>query len=219
MNNSYLAKGLSLAAHLIRRPQLIPSYLRHLPCWGGQPMMRELPWISFGALHYLEAHLQPHHEVFEFGGGGSTLYFARRTRSVVTIESHAEWHERLVSMLNQRRLRNVRCELHPLTGDAIEQFQNDSFFQSIRKRMWDVILVDCYCGFSASPFGQLRPHALTLAMEQLNPGGFIVLDDSWMYQSLLTPRLGWRIIDYIGPGPCRYGVTSTAILEKLPPAK
>lgn len=216
MNNTYFEKGWTLAWHLMKRPGLVPAYLRNLPWWAGGPIERELPWISYGALEVLDGYVRPHHDVFEFGGGGSTIYFARRARSVVTMENHPAWHERLRRELAERQLHNVRCELHPISGDAFEVFKNDSFFQPVRARTWDVVLVDCYCGYSVGNFGQLRPYALELAMAQLNPGGLVVLDDSWMYRRLLGPRPGWRITDFMGPGPCRYGVTSTAILEKLP---
>ncbi|MFT3867266.1 MAG: hypothetical protein QM715_02100 [Nibricoccus sp.] len=215
MDTSYLQKGLSLAASFLRSPTQIGPYLKYNPLWGRQPIDVGLPWISFGALKFLDCFLRPEHEVFEFGGGGSTLYFARRTRHVLTMESHPDWHKTLTAALAEKQFRHVTCELHPISGDEASKFRNDAFFQRVHAQLWDVILIDCYCGYSKTRYGLTRPHAFELAQHQVKPGGIIVLDDSWMFPELTAAKSGWRITDYIGPGPCRLGVTSTAIFEKL----
>ena len=215
MDNTFFAKVSSLAGSLVRSPSLIVPYLRYLPLReGNQPVTRELPWISFGGLKFLNRHIRPQHDVFEYGGGGSTLYFARRAKSVLTVESSVNWHRALVATLAAENLTNAVCELHQLSGDEIAQFRGDSFFHRVRARKWDIILIDCYCGYSRTRYGLTRPFAFELALEQVKPGGIVVLDDSWMFPELLAPRRGWRITDFVGPGPCRYGVTSTAIFEK-----
>lgn len=216
MDNSYFAKATGLLWALVRAPQHILAYLSHLPLWGRQPLDYGVPWISFSALHFLSRHVRPHHRVFEYGGGGSTLWFARRAASVLTMESHPDWHRTLTTTLASHALTNAICEYHPLSGDTPDQFADAPFFRRIESATWDIILVDCYCGHSASRYGFTRPFALELAFRQLNPGGIIVLDDSWMFKEFLGARPGWRITDFIGPGPCRYGVTSTAIFESLP---
>jgi hypothetical protein len=200
---------------LAGRPQDLAGYVRHLPLWGRQPMDCEVPWISFPALRYLEQFIRPHHAVFEYGGGGSTLWFARRARSVLTMESEADWHGRLAQTLEDRGLKNATCEFHALSGDSPDRFGKDAFFRRIESETWDVVLVDCYLGFSAERYGLTRPFALELALQHTNPGGIVVLDDSWMFKELLEPRPGWHIENFVGTGPCRYGVTSTAIFEKL----
>jgi Methyltransferase domain len=215
MDNSFLAKGTSLVSALVRSPSLVGPYVRYLPLWGRQPIACELPWVSFGALKFLNRYVRPHHEVFEYGGGGSTLYFARRAKSVLTMESHADWHRSLVAAIAAKGLANAVCELHPISSDEPDTFRQDTFFHRVRAQTWDIILIDCYCGYSRTRYGLIRPYAFELALEQLKPGGIIVLDDSWMFPELLGPRPGWRVTDYAGPGPCRYGITSTAILEKL----
>lgn len=215
MDNSYLQKILSLTTLLLRSPSQIWPYVKYSPLWCRQPVDVSLPWISFGALRFLNKFLRPEHEVFEFGGGGSTIYFAQRAQRVLTMESHPDWHQTLSAALAERHLKNAVCELHPISGDDATQFKDDQFFQRVQSQRWDVILVDCYCGYSKTRYGAIRPFAFELAQRQLKPGGIIVLDDSWMFPELLAAKPGWRITDFVGPGPCRYGVTSTAIFEKL----
>lgn len=62
---------------------------------GRNSVADELPWLNFFALDYLDKHLQPHFKVFEFGGGGSTLYFCKHVAEVVTVEDHEAWFETL----------------------------------------------------------------------------------------------------------------------------
>lgn len=215
MDTTYFRKATTLASCLLRRPSDVYPWIRGWPLWGRQPIDRELPWISFGAIEHLTRFVRPSHAVLEFGGGGSTMFFARRASMVVTIENDANWHQAIVQATAAKGYTHVRCEHHPLAGDRPEQFAGSSFFAALDERPWDVVLVDCYCGFSASQYGKLRPHVLQLALEKAKPGALVVLDDSWMYTELLTPRPGWRIINHVGPGPCRYGVTSTTTFERL----
>ncbi|MDI1249717.1 MAG: hypothetical protein PSV13_12705 [Lacunisphaera sp.] len=213
MDNPLPSKAVALLRALWTQPSLIGPYVRYLPLWGRAPIACEMPWVSFGALAALSRFIRPDHAVFEYGGGGSTLWFARRAASVLTVESHPDWHRSLVATLQARGLAKAVCELHPISSDDPAQSGHGAFFHRIRAQTWDIILIDCYCGFSHSRYGQLRPFAFEHAVQQLKPGGIIVLDDSWMFPELLGPRPGWVVTDYVSPGPCRYGITSTAILQ------
>ena len=215
MDTSYRQKLLALAASFGRSPRDFVPWLRYLPIWGRRPADVELPWFSSGAIRYLERNLRPAHRVFEYGSGGSTFFFARRTAMVLSMESDAVWHRLVTGLLRDRSLGNVTCELHPLADDTVETFRRSPFSQRIRPGPWDVVIVDCHCGFQADRYGLIRPAALADAFGHVAPGGFAVLDDSWMYLQLLAPRTGWEITDFRGPGPCRYGVTSTAIFRRL----
>ena len=215
MDTHTIRKISALGTSLLKNPSFLGSYLKYLPAWSGTPIENGLPWISFGALRFLRQRLEPSYDVFEYGGGGSTVYFALRTRSVTTMESHPEWHRKLTAEIQTRGITNATCEYHPISGDRLEAFQHDAYFHRVSARTWDVIMIDCYCGYSETRYGQTRAFAFELALPQIKPGGFLILDDSWMFPELLQPRKGWRITDHVGPGPCRYGVTSTAIFEKL----
>jgi hypothetical protein len=64
-----------LAVKLLRHPGHIPRYLAYLPAWGRSPVDLELPWFSYSAIDALEKRLRPEHRVFEFGSGGSSVFF------------------------------------------------------------------------------------------------------------------------------------------------
>ena len=215
MNSTYLQKITRLALALGSSPRDIPSYAAHLPLWGTSPIRLGLPWFSYRAIRQLKRRLQPNQRVLELGSGGSTFFFSRHCAQVVAMESDSAWYREVTAFISARGLHNTICELHPLDDSNVHAFRENQFFHRLRHERWDVIAIDCFCGFSTAPQGFLRPFAFELALKQLNPGGMIVLDDSWMYPELLRARSGWSINDYVGPGPCRYGVTSTAIFDKL----
>ena len=121
----------------------------------------------------------------------------------------------MAGFARQRGLTNLACELHPLPDDELATFQSSSFCRRVASDHWDVVIIDCHCGFQAGRYGVIRPAAFAAALPQINPGGLIIVDDSWMYPELLVPRAGWEIRNFIGLGPCRYGVTSTAILRRV----
>jgi len=215
MNTSYSRKAVELSLALVRSPGDFGRWLRYLPAWGRWPADVELPWFSFGAIRELDRRITARHRVFEFGSGGSTFFFARRAASIVTIESDPGWHERVQQLVRARSLQNVSCVLHPLGDDNAADYRNNPFFREVLTAQWDVVVIDSFCGHGiGGPHGGLRPYAFELALPQVAPGGLLVLDDSWMFPELLAPRDGWEIRDFRGPGPCRYGVTSTAIFQR-----
>ena len=46
----------------------------------------DAPWLTRAAIAWLEAHLRPEHRGFEWGSGTGTLWFARRSASLVSVE-------------------------------------------------------------------------------------------------------------------------------------
>lgn len=214
MNTPYWEKAVSLGAAIVASPRDLPGWLSTLPCWGRRPVDLELPWWSYGSIRFLAGWLRPGHRVFEYGSGGSSLFVARHGARIFSVENNPAWHQLVTQQAVVRGMDNLVCELHPLADDTLAAFRRSGFSQRVRSETWDAIIIDCHCGFGVPPYGVIRPAALADALPQVKPGGLIVFDDSWMYPELLAPRPGWRVRDFRGLGPCRYGVTSTAIFQR-----
>lgn len=214
MDTSYWQKSAALAKALVASPRDLPGWLSHLPAWGRRPADLELPWWSYGAIRHLERYLRAEHRVFEYGSGGSSFFVARRAASVLSVENDPAWHQLVAGLAKQRGVANLVCELHPLADDELATFQASSFCRRIVSDRWDVVVIDCHCGFQADRYGVIRPAAFAAALPQVKTGGLVIVDDSWMYPELLASREGWEVRDYVGTGPCRYGVTSTAVLRR-----
>ena len=213
MRGSTAQRVSRLALSLARQPQFIASYLRYLPLWKRAPVDVELPWISYGAIAFLENYLLPEHRVFEFGSGGSSFFFARRVASLLSVENHAEWQERVAALALERKLSNLQCELHPIDPNHPEKYPTLSYFTRLQPTQpYDVIVVDGYCDYENAQCGGLRHIAFDRALDCVRrPGGIIVVDDYWMFPEMATRAPEARVTVFESPGPCRYGVTATAI--------
>lgn len=213
MDNSTGAKVLNLTRRLLVDPAQIPRYLAHLPCWGRSPIDLELPWFAYGAIDFLGPKVRPEHEVFEFGSGGSSVFLARRARSVVCVENDAAWHEVVTARARRLGLANLHCELHAFADAEAARYRELPYFRAIEGRRFDLIIVDGFCGYTTGRYGRLRPHCFALALQAVRPGGMIVVDDYWMYPEFAALAPSAKLTIFEGPGPCRYGVTSTAVFQ------
>ena len=75
-----------LGGDLLRQPANVPRYVGQNLVRRRSAMEMELPWFLYGAIDFLQEFLQREMEVFEFGSGGSTLFFARRCARVESVE-------------------------------------------------------------------------------------------------------------------------------------
>jgi len=218
MDTSYSRKSIDFVTAALRSPRELVAYLRAFPPSHRSPLDLGLPWLSFGAIREIERLLRPYHEVFEFGSGGSTVFLGQRAKRVLSVESHAAWVEQTRIALRRREITNVELQYHSLEGDLTD-FQTSTFFRAVKVQLWDMIVIDCFLGFGTGgkAKGMLRPFAFETALNQVKPGGLLVLDDSWMFPELHTPPAGWSMQDFVGLGPCRWGVTSTAIYRRPVP--
>lgn len=121
-----------------------------------------LPWWNVAATREVAEFLRtrPKARAFEYGAGASTIWLARHAASVVSVEHHAEWHQRLAKEVAP--FNNIQLHQRDLAGDgyigAIDA--EDGLF--------DLIVVD----------GRRRTECLARAIPRLAPGGLILFDDS-----------------------------------------
>src|SRR2546430_9982143 len=74
--------------------------MRSYPRWrrnlrqNGNPLDGDSPWMTFAAIRFLDRLLTKEMRVFEYGSGGSSLFFSRRVREVVSVEHDGAWENR-----------------------------------------------------------------------------------------------------------------------------
>lgn len=116
---------------------------------------RPVPWMHPAAVAYLESLVGPNTTVLEQGGGGSTLWFAMRAKTVYCLEENLTWYQWLAAYVPE----NV-IMMYGLTGlDALD------YTGKI-----DVMLID---GKSETRITWAR-----IASQFVRPGGCVVLDNS-----------------------------------------
>ena len=213
MDSNHLQRLIRLTAALGRHPLQSVRYARHLPLWGRTPIDLEIPWFSYGAIDYLACAITPDWQVFEYGSGGSTVFFARRAAHVVCVENDAAWHTKVQEHLQRSGLTNVDCQLHAFGDAEAGHFEALPYFHALEAGRFNLIVVDGFCGFGTGRYGKLRPHAFARACAAVKRPGMVVLDDYWMFPEAPSLAGGVEPEVFEGVGPCRYGVTSTAVFR------
>lgn len=127
---------------------------------GTRTLELEIPWYTPEAIVSLDLYCKPHHRVLEFGGGGSTLFMARRCREVLCIESLPQWEENIRNACRDKGLQNKVEVRHGMT---IQDFQ-----YIVGKRRFDIALIDCV--------NIDRRDALAFALTVTGPG-LVVIDN------------------------------------------
>lgn len=154
---------LRLAHVLLRRD---PRAWRHLPRWlgslrpGVDPLRLGLPWLAFDAVRFLEAEVRSGWQVLELGAGGSTAFFRRRVRRLVTVEHDPAWVAR------------VRAEVPAGPGFELRSAPEADFERILGgypAGAFDLVLVDG---------GEDRARLARAAESRVRSGGLLVLDNA-----------------------------------------
>lgn len=195
-----------LGADLLHHPRNVPRYVATNLVGRRSPIELALPWFSYAAIDFLEMNLRRDAEVFEFGSGGSTIFFAERCAAVRAVEEEPKWAARVRIHAAERGLENVRVVNAPFDFSDPREFESSDYLAQVRGGTWDVIVID---GFD-NDF-TIRPICFRAAESQVKAGGMIIVDDSWRYTELRTANRARRVQVFESVGPARFGVTSTDI--------
>jgi predicted O-methyltransferase YrrM len=201
-------RTLKLVGQLARNPSHLLPYLRH-SLTSLSPLDLELPWWSLKAIRTLDKHLAPDQKIFEWGSGGSTLFLAKRSQKVTTVEQNPEWLDRVSGALSKRSLTNATLLFRELNMDNREAFESCPYAQALES-IHDVIIVDGEDSFGPDSKWSTRESCFCIAEKWIKkPGGLILVDDSWRYPFIRKESHAEKRVVHESIGPCRKGVTST----------
>lgn len=160
---------------------------------GGSP----LPWYTYPAIDFLSQRDFTGKRVLEFGGGQSTLWWAQRAETVLTIEEDETWHR----SLKQSVPANVDLRFVPADRETRKVGEIQAILNAQNNLPFDVIVVD----------GHLRREAAALAFSFLAAGGALILDNAegYGFYDVIRTR-DCRHVDFYGfaPGVSRRHCTS-----------
>lgn len=206
MQGSNFQRVARVAGDLILHPQYIGRYLTTSIPKKTTPLDLQLPWFSYAAIDFLGRFLRPSMRTFEYGGGGSTIFFARRTAQVTCVENSEDWAQKIRRVLDDQKIENVKIQIHAYDPNDRAAFGNSDYLRTLEKEAPDIVVVDGYEERVA-----LRPDCFWLAETVIKPGGIIIVDDSWRYPELREKNRSRERLEFRSVGPCRLGVTSTDI--------
>jgi hypothetical protein len=70
----------------------IESFDKQLPVdKEGKP----LPWVTYGFIDFISDKLNKNMDIFEYGSGNSTLWYAEKVNSVTSVEHNKIWYEKI----------------------------------------------------------------------------------------------------------------------------
>jgi hypothetical protein len=130
MYGSNLAKITRLVGNLLRNPQYVPGYLL-TNCLNQTPLDVGLPWFSYAAIDFLTGFLRPSMSVFEYGTGGSTVFFARKVQIVTSTEDNIVWLQKVKERLERTALTNVTLQHRQFDSKNPVGFANTAYLHSI----------------------------------------------------------------------------------------
>lgn len=144
-----------------------------------------IPWINYSALAFLTTRIQASMNVFEYGSGSSTLWWAQRVRRVVSCEHDSEWHLRVAKLI-------------PNNVEILHASRENSEYAKMASRyptQFDIIAID----------GRDRVECARHSVSALKDDGVIVWDntDRKQYQpgfDYLSEQ-GFRQIEFTGLAP------------------
>jgi hypothetical protein len=165
-----------------------------------------LPWYTYPVIDFLTQLDFASADVLEFGGGQSTLWWTKRARSVVCMESNPMWCEALSKKVNgQAQINHVSSPNHAA--------------RILDGRTFDIIVIDD--GSGVGPHGR-EANAKT-AFASLRPEGMIVVDnsDAAYCRPILEEanQIGYSRIDFAGWTPGSFGKSCTTLLFLEPPGR
>lgn len=187
--------------HLARQPSAGRDVGRLAATRGRSTMELRLPWLPFQLIDELAQTVRPGTKVFEYGGGGSTLWLLDRGAYVVTVEHDPGWAEHLRSSVTSSRwtlLEPGEANAYESYVSAIDIYDDDSF---------DVVVVD----------GRERARCVAAARTKVRPGGILIVDDAdrERYQDAIN-SLGWPCEVVVGFAPAKPTLAYSAVLRRPP---
>lgn len=157
----------------------------------------EIPWYTYSAIEYLNSLDFSKKNIFEYGSGNSSLYWAKKSKKVISIENDSKWF----SKINNKKLINqeiILVEEGQLYENAIKSFNE----------VFDVIIID----------GKRRTKCSEIIYEYLNKsseeGCMVILDNSDWYKGTakyIKDKFDFIEIDFHGFGPINNYTWTTSI--------
>ena len=116
------------------------------------------PWLVWPAIRFLSREVKDK-DIFEFGSGNSTSWYADRCKLVVSVEDDSAWYQIQVNKLGTRDNVRVVFESDPKDyASAIRKFD----------RTYDRVVID----------GSHRLQCLENSIDFVRPGGVLVVDNT-----------------------------------------
>jgi hypothetical protein len=231
----YVKKSLRWLWNIPRLKNLF-SFIRYYPAWrehlrpGRNSVDDHTPWMCFAAIAFLKKITRQDMRVFEYGSGGSTMFWLSRVQELISVEHDLSWYKIMKENLDREPARNVHYILAEPVPDprfGNKRFENpDDFISSdpgyagknfeqyvksidpYPDEYFDIIIVD----------GRARPSCIRQGIPKLKKNGWLIIDNTERkYYAAAFPfdRNSWKISKFAGPVPYMRDFSETSFFKKL----
>ena len=181
----------------------------------------DLPWWTFNSIKYVDNYinnLQGDVDVFEYGPGASTIWLAKRCKSITFVE-HDNTFFNYISKFT-KKYNNITAFYEPpilktkktkTFSSGYKGFENFNFKNYVKKinevnRKFDLIIID----------GRSRTFCLNESLNFLKPGGIILFDNTnrRRYKQVLENK-NFILKKFRGIAPSLPYIEETSIIQKI----
>lgn len=194
----------------LRHPEDLPRLPRYLRERDAPTIGLRSPWWPYRAIDWVGTALPRNPRVFEFGGGGSTLWLEDRDATVTVVEHDEQWHNQLTQLLGS----GTRLLFRPASASGtITSLAAPGHFDSYVKTVQeeaddslDLVIVD----------GRARVDCAREAVSKVKPGGLLLIDDTDRprYQPAIDMLSGWERHDFAGVKPGQRQPAQTSVWKR-----
>ena len=158
-----------------------------------------IPWNTYSFIRFIEPRLKKHFNIFEYGCGNSTLWYAKRVKSIQSVEHDRNWFDSVTGKLPS----NAKIIFRELSKDgayAKEILESNNLYH--------IAVID----------GRDRNNCAKYAVTKLTDDGIIIYDNTQVpeytesIEYLLN--LGFKRIDFIGNLPIVAHTNTTSIFYR-----
>lgn len=219
-----------IAAEMIRTLSHDPVSVRFVRPWirslrpDWSPLYGHLPWMNFKVIRWLQAMLRPSMTAFEYGPGGSTIFLAKRIRSVTSVEHDKTYYDEVSEALRHTGFSNCDLRLIPpdvrpdlkdvpagphtytSSSPAYAGYSFEAYVRAIDRfpdGSLDLVIVDGYARLACALH----------AVPKIRPGGYLLFDDTdWRkYRDAFRLLADFPRTDFIGVTPWQKNLRQTTV--------
>ncbi|NOG97071.1 MAG: FkbM family methyltransferase [Ignavibacteriae bacterium] len=145
-----------------------------------------IPWFTYSSINFLETRLKTEFDVFEYGSGNSSLWFAMYCNTVTAVEHDMDWYQ-IVKTKIPTNINLIYYDLYDEKRYVNSILEMDQEFH--------LIIID----------GRYRNECTIKAISKLRQDGIIIFDnsdrDEYTDSHKHLEKIGFSRIDFWGIGP------------------
>jgi hypothetical protein len=155
----------------------------------GLPVTKDnlpLPWVTYSFIDFIAERLNKEMNLFEWGAGNSTFWYAEKVKSIVSVENNVEWFHHIKKKLPTNAT---------IYYQELKYGGEYGIFPKTLNRKFNIMIID----------GRDRVNCMKNSLSCLSDDGVIVLDDSerinYREGDLFLKTKGFKVISFWGLAP------------------